>query len=294
MLKKYFIAGFIILNVCVVGIDFVQCQEKLVGTIVTLLLKDNRTFSGKIIRQDDKIIVLLTHSGIEMKVPRSQIQSVEYPNGQVSGNPFRRMDPNHTRLMMAPTGRQLRQGEGYFSDIYIFFPSVTYGVTNNISISAGISVIPFVDFASQIKYAAPRLGFQISDEAALTAGALFVSGIGGSSGLVFAGGSIGPPHKSLTFGIGFSYSKTKSSALQFSKYPIVILGGNIQLGSHVSLVSETWLFLGKDFNLKEQPFGFAFRLFGDYVAIDLGFILFGSMLGNGGFPIPWLSATFNF
>src|SRR5687768_16544543 len=36
-----------------------------------------------------------------------------------------------TRLFLAPTGRPLRGGEGYFSDHWIFFPGLAYGVSDN-------------------------------------------------------------------------------------------------------------------------------------------------------------------
>lgn len=41
-----------------------------------------------------------------------------------------------SRLLLFPTGRPLRKDTGYFSDHYLFFPGFSYGVTENISLSA--------------------------------------------------------------------------------------------------------------------------------------------------------------
>ncbi len=46
-------------------------------------------------------------------------------------------NPNATRLFFAPTARMLKKGEGYFADYFIFFPTFTFGVTNNFTLGGG-------------------------------------------------------------------------------------------------------------------------------------------------------------
>ena len=66
------------------------------------------------------------------KIPASSMRNGEYwfPN------------PNATRLYFAPTARMLRKGKGYFSDCYLFFRGIAYGITDNITISGGVSLLP--------------------------------------------------------------------------------------------------------------------------------------------------------
>ncbi len=59
---------------------------------------------------------------------------------------------NHTRLLFSPTGRPLGKGQGYFSDHYVVFPSVAYGLTDNLSIGAGMSVVPGMSLDEQLLY----------------------------------------------------------------------------------------------------------------------------------------------
>ena len=47
-------------------------------------------------------------------------------------------DPSYSRLMLAPTGRPLAEGDGYLSDHYVLFPAVAYGITDNVSLLGGI------------------------------------------------------------------------------------------------------------------------------------------------------------
>jgi len=57
--------------------------------------------------------------------------------------------------MFAPTGRPLGKGDGYFSNHYVVFPGVTYGITDHVSVAGGVSVVPAV-----------RLGDQLDDPSA--------------------------------------------------------------------------------------------------------------------------------
>jgi hypothetical protein len=203
-------------------------------------------------------------------------------------------DPNYSRLMYAPTGRPLRKGDGYFSDYELLFPGVAYGITDNVSLAGGFSVIPGLGFDEQLFYISPKLGFELGDRASVAVGGLFAGagggdGDGGSATIGFAVGTFGSPRKSLTLGIGIGDTSEEYS----DAVPIVMVGGNATVSRHVALVGETWLFLNDDFRLSEQPFGVAVRLFGDRLSADVGVILVGELLEEG-FPLPWLSVTYHF
>lgn len=195
--------------------------------------------------------------------------------------------------MFAPTGRTLRQGEGYFYDYYVFFPGISFGFTNQISIMAGFSVIPGLGLTEQLKYVAPRIGIQTSDEFAASLGALYISTEDVAVGIAFAVGSIGQQDKSFTAGIGLGYTNGEGEESKFAEHPIIMFGGNIRLSNSVALVSENWFLTGKYFDISEQPLGIAVRFFGDRLAADVGVIIIGEILKEG-FPIPWLSFVYNF
>ena len=227
-------------------------------SLLSISLKDGTILKGKIIKEDKTTIIVITMGSIEIKVPKASIVSINQIRGRLTEGVFYRFDPNYSRLMFAPTGRPLRQGEGYFSDYYVFFPGISYGITDNIGFMAGASVIPGLGLTEQVKYLAPKIGMQTSDKFAISGGALYVSVMDEfTAGIAFVVGSIGQQDKSFTVGLGLGYTKEESEKFKFAEHPIAILGGNIRLSNSIALVSENWIITGGGFDFSEQPFGLA-------------------------------------
>ncbi len=218
-------------------------------------------------------------------------------------------DSNYTRLLFSPTGRPLAKGTGYFSDHYVVFPSVAYGLTDNLSISGGVSIIPSLGLSEQLFYVAPRFGKQFSDRVAVSAGVLWARGGEGEDdqvGVGFAMATFGQPDKSLTVGAGAARTVERYTQWQYvngrerietirdvSYTPLIVIGGTARLSRRLALVSENWLILHDDFKLSEQPFALGLRFLGDKLSADVGVILVGELIDEG-FPIPWLSVTYHF
>jgi hypothetical protein len=205
-----------------------------------------------------------------------------------------REDPNHTRLMFAPTGRPLRRGEGYFSDHELAFPGFAVGLTDNFSLAGGVSMVPGLGLGEQLTYISPKLGWQLSDRAAVSVGALVV-GAGGfdngaAVGVGFAVGTFGSRDASLTVGLGAARELDNDHG---ETAPIVVLGGQVRLSDSVALVSESWLRVGGGARFSEQPFGLAVRFFGERLSADVGVVLIGDVLDEG-FPVPWVSVSYHF
>jgi len=218
-------------------------------------------------------------------VPRNSIVSTR--NIKSSNGALTRSDPNYSRLMFTPTGRPLRSGQGYWSNYYISFPGITYGLTNQISITAGLSVFPGVGLGDQLLSLAPKIALYQNDDFALSAGTLYTSLIDE------IGGTKGSPDKSFTAGLGFSYINEQDEPVDFAMHLVILLGSNIRLTDSLALVSENWFITGENLGLGEQSLGIALRFFGKDLAVDIGVIIIGQVLKEG-FPIPWLSAVYHF
>ena len=268
-------------------------EEIYTDSLVSISLKDGTTLKGRIVQKDDTTISVVTPGGLEAKVPKSSIISIKSVRGRMVEGIFHRSDPNYSRLMFAPTGRPLRRGEGYFSDYYIFFPGISYGFTNQITMMAGFSVLPGAGLDNQLKYVAPKIGIQASDKLAVSMGALYISAGDVAAGIAFAVGSIGQQDKSFTVGIGLGYTKEEEEDFKFAEHPIIMLGGNIRLSNNTAFVSENWFITGSELKLSQQPLCIALRFFGDRMAVDIGAIIIGEIIKEG-FPIPWLSFVYNF
>jgi hypothetical protein len=200
-------------------------------------------------------------------------------------------DPNPSRLMFAPTARPLRAGQGYFSDHQLLFPGVALGITDHLSLAGGVSVLPGFGLADQIFYVAPKLGFQLSEKVAVAAGG-FYGAVGpddfGDLGAGYAVATVGPPGRSLTAGLGVG----KELDTFAHAAPILLLGGDLRVARHVSLVGEGWIFLS-GVRASQQPLILGVRFFNQRLSADVGFLVVRELLDEG-LPIPWLSVTWHF
>lgn len=260
--------------------------------LIAVALRDGSRLVGRVVAEDDDALTVATAGGLEVVVRRSSVVSITDvgEDGRSIG-----VDPNYSRLLFAPTGRPLKKGDGYFSDYELLFPGVAFGLTENISLAGGVSVIPGIGLDSQLFYISPKVGFELGDRASVAVGALVAgSGAGddidGESAYIgFAVGTFGSPRRSLTLGFGLGDTTGEFT----DAVPIVMVGGTATVSRHVALVTESWLFVGDDFHLSEQPFGVGVRFFGERLSADVGVILVGELLEEG-FPLPWLSVTYHF
>jgi len=222
------------------------------------------------------------------------------------------VDLNSSRLLLWPTGRPLSKGDGYFSDHMLVLPSATYGLTNHLSVSAGVTTVPGLGMGEQFIYVAPRLAAQLTPTAAVSGGVLYGrGGLDGDDngldlGVAYSVATFGKPDRSLSLGGGVARTSHKRNTGQYvrgawqTRYetvvehtPMLVAGGNVRVAKRLALVSENWLVLDDNFSMKDQPFSLAVRFMGDRLSADLGVVLMGSMLEEG-FPLPWLSITYGF
>ena len=112
---------------------------------IGLSLSDDIEADGRIISVNDSTLTFKTFSGIDMTIPMSIINKVRGVNIEVRNGIYFRKDPNQSHLFVMPTARPVEQGKVYFTDYYIFFPSVTVGITDFISAGVGTCLIPISD-----------------------------------------------------------------------------------------------------------------------------------------------------
>ena len=146
---------------------------------------------------------------------------------------------NGTRMFIAPTARNLHQGEGEIQVIDIFLTGINYGVTDNISVGVLVPIIPVVG----VPFVAvtPKVSVPLSNKLRVGAGVLygFATGIDGSSGSGGVGyglATYGSADTNLTFGLGYGLG---SNGVGGS--PVGVIGANVRVSRLFSLVNETYL-----------------------------------------------------
>jgi len=110
-------------------------------SVTEIRLRDGSVLVGRIERETETSVLLVTPGGVRTEIPRAQILSMRRvllrPSGEVWPD-----DDNVSRLFFTSTGRAVPKGEGYVSAYWLFFPFVGYGVTDDFTIAGGTPIVP--------------------------------------------------------------------------------------------------------------------------------------------------------
>lgn len=302
MKARYALAVFLLL--CLMGVAAQSgVRESLVppepGYLQMLILKDGSSVIGKITEVGQTTIKFESEMAV-LEVSIDRIKEVKViPASSMKKGSYWFPNPNMTRLFIAPTGRNLGAGEGYFLDIYIFFPSVSYGLTDNITVGAGASLFPGVGFTNQMTYGSAKVGFGLGEYFDVAVNGLIIrlpdwddddedivdGGSDESSqdfvGMAFGVATFGTGDASVTGGLGYGYNDKDVSD------PVVILGGEVRVARRLALVSENWVFPGVD----EPLVSGGIRFLGEQLSVDLAFF---TVLEAGAISLPYIDFVWNF
>ncbi len=127
-----------------------------------LKVDDGFSFKGRIIEVGEEEIKFETKHGV-LTFSIFEITGLKLiSEDQLKEGKYWFPNPNCSRLFFAPTARMLKKGEGYFADYFIFFPTINYGVTSNVSLGGGFSILPGEDLDEQILLFTPKVGIKTS------------------------------------------------------------------------------------------------------------------------------------
>ena len=272
-------------------IQVIERSNTVLGLIIpdstqTQILKidEGSSFIGRVIDIGEEKIRFETKYGI-MTVSIFEISEISIiSDDQIKEGKYWFPNPNSSRLFFAPTGRMLKKGEGYFADYFIFFPTVTFGITDNITLGGGFSIVPGLDPFEQVLLFTPKIGVKTSEKMNLAFGALVVKlpEDAPSAGILYGVSTFGSLDKSITIGLGYGYVKD-----DFADRPIVVLGGETRTSRSISLVTENWIVPEKD----TPVLSFGLRFFGEKVSADFALIF---PLENEVITFPYIDFVYKF
>jgi hypothetical protein len=283
-----FFAAFLVLGV-VAPVDAQQIEAG--EPTFRIEMRDGSVYIGHIVREDDNVVVLRTLAGDELTLQRPNIVRMRRVEGELVDGAFMRYDPHRSRLMFAPTARPVHAGTGYVSVYQLFFPFVAYGITENVTLAGGVSLLPI---AVQLVYIAPKVSFYDGERfgfgAGLFAGRLVgFSDVGdvGGFGVVYGMGTFGGERGAVTGGVGFGYYDG-----EFSGKPALMLGADRQLSNSLKLITENYVFTG---SAEDPLLSAGIRFFAERLAADFSLVTTPDMWGEGGLPaLPMISFAYMF
>jgi hypothetical protein len=251
---------------------------------VELHLTDGTVVTGRVVAEDLATLTLVTASGVRVAVPLTALASWREVVAPTAPGGFGR-DPSDSRLFLGHTARTLPRGRGYVLDYLVFFPVASYGLTDRITLTGGMSLVPFLP--DQLFYVAPKVGLLQSSSVSLAAGLLYLRIVGfvpasGYAGLGYGVATVGGPSSAATVLVGYPFAES-----DWGNRPLIILGGESRVSSRVKLMVEAWKLPAND----EVPAVGGVRLIGDHVSWDFGLLfLLGSSTSEWGF-LPWIDVS---
>ena len=253
---------------------------------VRLILSDGSVLVGRVLEATPTTIRFSSVIG-ESLIARSAVRRVEAITATaVHAGETWPEDPSRTRLFFAPTGRMQHAGEMYFSDAYILFPSLQGGLSDRLSVGAGMSIIPGLGLDEQLYYITPKVGLFASSKlnvavGALVAGAASISDEG-PFGLGYGVVTVGGEDGSVTAGGGFGFHRSSTSQA------ILMLGGSKRVSRSIALVTENYVYTEHSSSVLMSA---GLRFMSEQIAFDLA----GFTLSDSGAPIlPYAAFIYRF
>ncbi|MFN2636071.1 MAG: hypothetical protein ABR585_03470 [Gemmatimonadaceae bacterium] len=248
-----------------------------------LTLRDGSTIFGRILGVSGDTVTFATSGAGTIQLPATAVREVkEIAASDLHEGSYWFANPNSTRLFFAPTGQMLKKGEGYVSDYELFFPGIAYGVTDNVTLGGGVSLLP-AGADEQIYYFTPKIGVSVTEKVHLAAGMLFAGAQGGTGGIYYGVGTFGDGNASVTLGGGYGFAGGK-----IETKPVGMLGAELRVSKRIGLVTENYLLPTSENNVL---YSFGFRFMGEKLTTDLA--LFNTS-GSQVIGLPFVDFVFRF
>ena len=276
-------------------------QQVITGEVsktYTVTLNDGSTISGTLVSIDDNEVVIKSGTMGEVRLQKVNIKSmtqVSSFNEKKSGIWF--TNPNPTKYLLGNSAIPLEKKSGYYQNTWIFVNSFSYGITNNISISAGFEILSI--FAGgdgpYAFYINPKASFKIADNFYAGANILYantIKTVEEFGGLATFNGfaTYGNKNNNITGGVGFGWADG-----EFSSKPVIVISGMVRASKRIGFISENWILPGVNEDGGYYGiYSYGIRFLGEKISVDLAFLNNPDIASELIIGIPWLDFVFNF
>jgi hypothetical protein len=280
MISLQFLSGAI-LHTAQAQTNFREFEFDTTKTYIIELL-DGTEFTGTFVRKTDVLIIISTASLPRVEIPISQIKSIKVAeSSSLRGSKYWFPNPNATRYFFAPSGFNLKKGEGYYQNSYLILNSVNYGLTNHFSIGGSIELLSTFGSLAEgsfnpILLFTPKFAYPVAKDLNVGAGLLFLSippidqEPRTGAGIAYGIATYGNIEHNATLGLGWGFIDG-----YWANRPVITLNGMTRIRPNMSLVTENWIIpFGDDFEERNYygVYSYGVRFFGKKLSVDLAFI----------------------
>lgn len=249
---------------------------------VRLFLQNGGMFEGEVLEIDESTFLINTMDLGKMRITKTDISSITYISADEVGqmtfsNRKGDINPQPTRYYFAPSGLQLKKGEGYYQNAWLLYNQVSYGVSDHFTV--GMSMTPF-GTGGTVKF-----GGKLSDKVNVSAGgiALFPFTEDSPLGIGFANITFGDERKNLSISSGLGFSDDGDNIT------LVNVSAMLEVTSNMWIISENYHIVEDELTIISMGVRRASRtrdILWDYALVAIP--------SEEVFGIPWLSCTIPF
>lgn len=277
---------------CLICIRVDSQNQTDTAQIYRVEMLDGNEFIGSIISDSTGQIELKTANLGILKIDKALIKEIELvESAKIIQGKLWFDNPQAARYYWAPNGYGLKKGEGYYQNIWVLFNQVSVGITNNISIGAGVMPLFLFGSPNTPLWVTPKVSFPVvKDKVNLGVGTILftITGDGGVSfGILYGTATLGSRNENISLGLGFAYNEKDVATI-----PIYNISGMLRCSQRFYLITENYLIMSDG-----ETVGFfsgGGRSITKRVAIDYGlFIPFAPDIDKL-VAIPWLGITVPF
>ncbi len=266
------------------------CAQEVPDTsnIYRIEMVNENVYIGNIISRDTEIIVFETQDLGIVNLPVNRIKKIEViQKGRIIKGEYWFENPQATRYFWAPNGYGLREGEGYYQNVWVFFNQISFGITDEVSLGIGVLPLFLIGGGPTPVWITPKVSIPISQKVHVGGGALIGTIIGedtgGAFGIAYGTSTFGTRDKNLSVGLGYGFADG-----DWSRVPTINVSAMIRTGKRGYFLTENYLIGAGDETLALLSAGG--RRVGK-VSLDYGVIVPLALDLDSFVAIPWLGIS---
>jgi len=235
----------IALGLMIIGAN---AQTDVVGKKYIYEFRDGTTIIGTFVKDEAGNIYISELDGKETYIPRVMVAQIhEVTDDNLKNGEYWFPNLHDSRYFFSPSAFGLAQGEGYYGHSYWMMWQAQYGITDELSIGVGTTVIGFpstlnAKYSFNIKEDInAALGwFWVGDLFGWTAGEM-----GNLLNMPYAVITKGSKENNITLGAAYNFATpfddSRDTEVEPSKRLVLNTGGTFRMGRRFAFVFEAWL-----------------------------------------------------
>ncbi len=212
-------------------------NDSILVNIVTL---DGNEFTGQVVLEDSLKIILKTEKLGEISISKVDIKKLNTVEiQQIKDGKYWFPNPQSTRYFWSPNGYGLKEGEGYYQNIWVLWNQFSYGVTNNFSVGGGVIPLFLFGGAPTPVFGTAKFSIPVKKEKLnLGAGAIVGTVLGEEEtgfGIVYGLSTFGSHDNNVTVGMGYGFAGG-----EWARSPLININGMFRVASRGYIITENY------------------------------------------------------